>query len=847
MELFGFGSDANTTSPSAVFGNDASRSGNSLRDIINRTSKYNLATGRDHLGNPLPAATTNFLQGLDSMESSHGVGSTAKTELKNLLANIPATTGADNQAGTPEGFLYPLYPHQKIALKWMQTMEADENKKGGILADDMGLGKTISTLALILTRPAPLPLGCRYPNPTLIVAPVSLIKQWEREAMTKIKEGRHSLAVLNAHDSSNKNMTYTDFKKFDIVLTTYDKLSREAKAFDEYVKKQAGKNEPVDDDFILKHFSFMGTRSMFHRIVLDEAQAIKSSKSLRFKAVRRLQATYRWVLTGTPMMNSVGELASLISFLRIKPYNDLSHFEHTFGILNPRASGRGGRGDVAMKKMQALLKAIMLRRTKKSKIDGKPIIQLKPKKELTKHVVFGQDEEDYYRSLEKDAQVKMSKFLREGSVGKHYQVALVLLLRLRQACCHPFLHITDLEFVNNDTPIQDMLAYAGNLKADAVQRIVTRITDKELFECPICYEPTENPSILLCGHNTCTDCLTQLRQTAEAANIQAGNEALGAKSTCPECREEIDFSAYVTCDVFKRVHMKEQWDTEQASNTKAEALVDEDGTESGVSDDEETSSDDGGDVDNRGNLIDFIVNDDDDDDDFSIVTKKAKHKRSKGESKKKDEPVQPHELAKLRKVAGRNVVARRRYFNYLERIWLDSAKITMCTELIADIQASGEKILIFSQWTMLLDLIEVQVTSKLKIGYRRYDGAMNSKQRDSAVTDFTNDDDVKLMLVSLKAGNAGLNLTVASHVVIMDPFWNPFIETQAVDRAHRIGQTKEVKVHRILIKDTVEDRIIALQEEKREVVNAALDENAAREVGRLSVNDLAFLFGIGNR
>lgn len=102
------------------------------------------------------------------------------------------------------------------------------------------------------------------------------------------------------------------------------------------------------------------------------------------------------------------------------------------------------------------------------------------------------------------------------------------------------------------------------------------------------------------------------------------------------------------------------------------------------------------------------------------------------------------------------------------------------------------------------------------------------------------------MLISLKAGNAGLNLVAASRVVILDPFWNPFIEMQAVDRAHRIGQQNPVEVHRILVEGTVEDRIITLQEQKRNLVESALDETAAKSVGRLDVQQLAFLFGGGD-
>lgn len=99
--------------------------------------------------------------------------------------------------------------------------------------------------------------------------------------------------------------------------------------------------------------------------------------------------------------------------------------------------------------------------------------------------------------------------------------------------------------------------------------------------------------------------------------------------------------------------------------------------------------------------------------------------------------------------------------------------------------------------------------------------------------------------VSLKAGNAGLNLWRASQVIMLDPFWNPFVEEQAVDRAHRMPQPREVTVHRVLVPETVEDRICTLQDKKREIIGAALDETAAKGLARLNVRELKYLFGMG--
>jgi SNF2 family DNA or RNA helicase len=110
----------------------------------------------------------------------------------------------------------------------------------------------------------------------------------------------------------------------------------------------------------------------------------------------------------------------------------------------------------------------------------------------------------------------------------------------------------------------------------------------------------------------------------------------------------------------------------------------------------------------------------------------------------------------------------------------------------------------------MLDLLEAGLKSS-GIQYRRFDGKMTVPARDAAVQDFNTLPDVSVMIMSLKAASLGLNMVAACHVIMLDLWWNPTTEDQAIDRAHRIGQTRPVKVVRFTVKDTVEDRILALQ------------------------------------
>jgi SNF2 family DNA or RNA helicase len=150
-----------------------------------------------------------------------------------------------------------------------------------------------------------------------------------------------------------------------------------------------------------------------------------------------------------------------------------------------------------------------------------------------------------------------------------------------------------------------------------------------------------------------------------------------------------------------------------------------------------------------------------------------------------------------------------------------SSKLQRLLEALDDVVADGHRALVFSQWTSLLDLIEPHLQAA-GIAFTRLDGS--TTDRAGVVASFQADAGPPVMLLSLKAGGTGLNLTAADHVFLIDPWWNPAVEDQAADRAHRIGQDKPVMVYRMVARDTVEERILELQDRKRALADAALAE-----------------------
>ncbi|KAJ5639083.1 uncharacterized protein N7484_006945 [Penicillium longicatenatum] len=705
-------------------------------------------------------------------------------DIKNLLTgikDIKNATKADND-DTPPELKVTLMKHQKVGLAWLKAKE-ESNHKGGVLADDMGLGKTIQTIALMVARPPTDPDR----HPSLIIAPKALMDQWRLEIGRHIKPGNSQLSVFIFH-GLNRQVPWRDLRNYDVIITTFGTLTANHKILLHAEKLQSeGKDasivKQVRDGAVL-----FSSASKWHRVILDEAQNVKNPNAKSTRACCRLDATYRWCLTGTPMMNRLEDFQSLLGFLRIRPYNNKEKFKRDF--IRPIKNGWGEEN--VMKQLRVLVKSVCLRRTKKTKIDGQPILQLPPKVIEKIHVVFNEDEKGLYDELNSDSQNQIRKYLNAGTLGKNYSHVLVLLLRLRQACDHPLLIQG---FAENSTVVQgvDLVANAKLLDAQTVDRIKNNKDDDD-GTCPICMDSVENSVIYIpCGHSLCSECFAKISDPATLAH----QDSASGMVKCQNCRGTVDPTKVTDAASFNKAH-----------GAGAESPTPEESEHS-----EDTDSEYDSDTETDGS----------------------------GKKRKKKS------LAELRTAAQRNKAEKRKYFRRLEKNWTPSAKITKAIDILQanEDRGSDEKTIIFSQFTTLLDLLEVPIARR-GWGWVRFDGTMNVHDRNAAVATFTDKPDCKIMLVSLKAGNAGLNLVAASHVILFDPFWNPYVEDQAIDRAHRIGQTRDVFVHRLLIEGTVEDRIIELQEKKRELIEGALDEGGSMNVSRLGTRELAFLFGVSS-
>lgn len=174
----------------------------------------------------------------------------------------------------------------------------------------------------------------------------------------------------------------------------------------------------------------------------------------------------------------------------------------------------------------------------------------------------------------------------------------------------------------------------------------------------------------------------------------------------------------------------------------------------------------------------------------------------------------------------------------VEKNWVESSKISILLQELEKHRSSGSKSILFSQWTAFLDLLQIPL-SRRNFTFVRLDGTLNQQQREKVISQFTEDDDILILLMSLKAGGVGINLTAASNAFLLDPWWNPAVEEQAVMRIHRIGQTRPVSIRRFIMKGTVEERMEAVQARKQKMISGALTD---QEVRTARIEELKMLF-----
>lgn len=622
------------------------------------------------------------------------------------------------RAEQPEGMNIRLLPFQLEGLNWLLKQE-DGEFGGGVLADEMGMGKTIQTIALFMTD--------TEKRPNLVVGPTVALMQWKNEIEAHTHEG--SLKVLLFH-GANRSSEAKDLEKYDVILTSYSVLESV------YRKEHYGFKRK---DGVVKQKSPLHAVK-FYRVILDEAHNIKDRTSGTAKAANNLQCEKRWCLTGTPLQNRIGEMYSLIRFLKLDPFykyfctkcecsssewkfSDWRHCDicthspmlHTnffnhFMLKNIQKYGIEGDGLTSFQHIRLLLNNVMLRRTKLERADD---LGLPPRIVEIRKDRFNDEEKDLYQSLYSDSKRKFNAFVAEGVVLNNYANIFTLITRMRQLADHPDL---------------------------VLKRVGTNAVSQEVdgvIMCQLCDDEAEEPIESKCRHRFCRMCILEYMESyvGDEKNLECPVCHIGLSIDLQQQALEVDEELFSKASIVNRIKLGTHGG-EWRSSTKIEALVEE--------------------------------------------------------------------LYKLR-----------------------SDKHTI-------------KSIVFSQFTSMLDLIEWRLK---RAGFQTVKllGSMSPQQRDKTIKHFMENTLVEIFLVSLKAGGVALNLCEASQVFLMDPWWNPSVEWQSMDRVHRIGQKRPIRITRFCIEDSIELKIIELQEKKANMIHATINHDDAA-VSRLTPDDLQFLF-----
>ncbi|KAL0951422.1 hypothetical protein HGRIS_008114 [Hohenbuehelia grisea] len=530
------------------------------------------------------------------------------------------------------------------------------------------------------------------------------------------------------------------------------------------------------------------------RVVLDEAHSIKETGTVGSRASCDLMADRRLCLTGTPVQNKLEDVFALIKFIRFSPFDDKNMWTQFIGnpVKYSQSSG--------IASLQLLMKCVTLRRTKETKAsDGNKIIALPPRTDELRRLQFDQQEQSIYDRFFTESKAEFNDLSSRNEVMKNYVGILQRILRLRQICDH--FELVDGKFPGADGQSQEcyediITAIARDgidaAKAAAVFAILRESATTQCVEC----------GAELCNANDLLQ--ADAADDAVPSTPKRGRKPKGATSRGPtrpsspsSPRPILTRCQHLFCIECYRNCICPGWpnvapDIRRSCSACQAGLAPLDAVE--------IKPDNGADA--------------------------SKKKTAKREKRTKILPEDFHPSTKIKALM----------YDLLQFSKANPYSVNYDPASIEFEQVDKEgnkvddgvvKTVVFSQWTSMLDKIE-DALELSGIKYDRLDGTMKRDERTRAMQALKQDPACEVLLVSLKAGGVGLNLTAAQRVYLMDPYWNPAVENQAVDRIHRLGQTRPVTTVKFIIENSIEDRLLEVQRKKIELANLTLPQNMSK-------------------
>nr|XP_018265349.1 DNA repair protein RAD5 [Kwoniella dejecticola CBS 10117]OBR87507.1 DNA repair protein RAD5 [Kwoniella dejecticola CBS 10117] len=523
------------------------------------------------------------------------------------------------------------------------------------------------------------------------------------------------------------------------------------------------------------------------RVVLDEAHYIKTASTVASQAACALEADRRVALSGTPIQNKIEDVWALFKFLRVSPVDEKDVF--TQYISSPCKYGE----QIGVARLQLVMRCCTLRRTKDSTAeDGKKILNLPPRKEVQLWLELREDERQVYNERASAAKDRVGELKAKNELGKNYANMLQEVLRLRQICNHVDLAMLGSVEEDYDGTIMDYQVAIKGIEANGLN--LSRAI-------AVCCFLKEGAGALCTGCNY--DYGDYFPDIGLGGVEEFAEKAKPKKLTikpvltrclhlyCPACFKSQVYSDYNkrgksnvaracgTCNVMLRLPSDIIEVTPPECEANGEVITDQP----------------------------------------KRATRK-KYVRPPGEK--------PNLSTKMQYLHDELLTLSKKNPNSPH---YDPFAIS--DDGVEELDSEGKplvtKSIVFSQWTTMLDRIS-DMLDEAQIQYSRLDGTMTREERSRAIDALKYKKSTEVLLVSTRAGGVGLNLTVASRCYLVDPYWNPSVESQAIDRIHRMGQTRPVLAVKLMIKDSIEEKLDKIQKKKANLAQLSLKNMSRKEL-----------------
>ncbi|KFY45394.1 hypothetical protein V494_00972 [Pseudogymnoascus sp. VKM F-4513 (FW-928)] len=639
----------------------------------------------------------------------------------------------------------------------------------GILADEMGLGKTIQTISLI----ALLREKEKYLGPHLIVAPLSTLSNWVEE----FQKWTPSVPVLLYHGDPAKREELRTTK-----ITKHLQNGRPTSKF------------PVvctSYDIILRDKNYL-SHINWEFIIIDEGHRLKNFNSQLFQELRKFTSATRLLISGTPLQNNLKELWSLLNFLLPTVFVDWEAFESWFDFSDLQDE-EGTEEFIADQKKQELVKKIhlvlqpLLLRRIKADVEH----MLPRKREYVLYAPMTEQQTELYDILSDKSQ-DARKYLENKVVER-----ITGARNASKGCSKPKTKATrstappkDESDSEDEVPLSVAIRIR-KVKAELEQKPSTRLNAFEMMMVSKKKTlPPRTPSKASLKRKSSDDSLA-----SSAKSVKSSRQSTPATTSKSRPKRK----SYKEADAS---------DEDKLSDDEFEAKLAEELAEADLA----SSSDS--------------------DDESRELAKTLEMAKREIATKKLGNP-----LMQLRLVCN----SPHNFYNPWsadskmpidESLVSSSGKMLLLDRLLVALFAANHKVLIFSQFKTQLDILEDYARDLRSWNVCRIDGGVAQDDRRQQIKDFNEDPEHQLFLLSTRAGGQGINLASADTVVLFDSDWNPQQDLQAIDRAHRIGQTRPVVVFRLATKGTVEEELLMSADAKRRLEKLVIKKGGFRTMGQ---------------